>query len=124
VGIVDHASPSLHSVKLKLQVPCPPRLFIYHPSTPAMKRNTGPKPPSPTPTAFSSISSYGNDSYRQKAPAVPALDPRLVARTHFDELSRYLAVYLARGTQLLFFFSLYYGVHVFLLLGLGFGFFF
>lgn len=57
--------------------------------------------PSPTPTAFSGISNYRNDSYRpirdRNAPAVPTIDYRLVSRTHFNELSRYLAAYLARG---------------------------
>lgn len=57
--------------------------------------------PSPTPTAFSGISNYRTDSYRpinkSSQPAVPSLDPRIVARTHFDELSRYLSAYLARG---------------------------
>lgn len=57
--------------------------------------------PSPTPTTFSGISNYRTDSYRpinkSSLPAVPPLDPRMVPRTHFDELSRYLAAYLARG---------------------------
>ncbi|KII95770.1 hypothetical protein PLICRDRAFT_34713 [Plicaturopsis crispa FD-325 SS-3] len=57
--------------------------------------------PSPTPTAFSGISNYRTDSYRpingSAAPAVPSLDPRIIARTHFDELSKYLAAYLARA---------------------------
>lgn len=72
-----------------------------------MKRNpSAPRAPSPTPTAFSGISAYKNDSYRpinsggkssNNAPAVPSLDPRIVAKTHFDELSRYLSAYLAKG---------------------------
>jgi hypothetical protein len=33
----------------------------------------------------------------KNVPAVPSVDPRIVARTHFEELSRYLAVYLAKG---------------------------
>jgi hypothetical protein len=57
--------------------------------------------PSPTPTAFSGISNYRNDSYRpirdRNAPAVPSIDYRLVSKTHFNELARYLAAYLARG---------------------------
>jgi protein SPA2 len=57
--------------------------------------------PSPTPTTFSGISNYRTDSYRpinkSSQPAVPSLDPRIIARTHLDELSRYLAAYLARG---------------------------
>lgn len=72
-----------------------------------MKRNPQTsRAPSPTPTAFSGISAYKNDSYRpikgsggmpSSAPAVPSLDPRIVARTHFDELNRYLSAYLAKG---------------------------
>ncbi|KZP11245.1 hypothetical protein FIBSPDRAFT_899136 [Athelia psychrophila] len=72
-----------------------------------MKRNPStPRAPSPTPTAFSGISAYKNDSYRpingggksnNSAPAVPSLDPRIIARTHYDELSRYLAAYLAKA---------------------------
>jgi hypothetical protein len=78
----------------------------------AMKRtqqqqnnNNNTRAPSPTPTAFSGISSYASQSYRpirdksisNTTPAVPNLDARVVARTHFDELSRYLAAYLARA---------------------------
>lgn len=66
-----------------------------------MKRGQPPRAPSPTPTAFSGISNYRTDSYRpirdKNVPAVPAIDYRLISRTHFDELSRYLASYLARG---------------------------
>lgn len=58
--------------------------------------------PSPTPTAFSGISNYRNDSYRpirdKNAPVVPTIDYRLVSKTHFNELSRYLAAYLSRAT--------------------------
>ncbi|KAH7907886.1 hypothetical protein BJ138DRAFT_1116316 [Hygrophoropsis aurantiaca] len=58
--------------------------------------------PSPTPTTFSGISNYRTESYRPikdkgNVPAMPSLDPRVIARTHFDELSRYLAAYLARS---------------------------
>ncbi|KAF8070406.1 hypothetical protein FPV67DRAFT_1017824 [Lyophyllum atratum] len=57
--------------------------------------------PSPTPTAFSGISNYRTDSYRpirdKNVPAVPQIDYRLVSKTHFDELSRYLAAYLAKA---------------------------
>ncbi|KAG7090973.1 hypothetical protein E1B28_010040 [Marasmius oreades] len=58
--------------------------------------------PSPTPTAFSGISNYRTDSYRpvkdKNAPPVPQIDYRSVSRTHFEELSKYLAAYLARAT--------------------------
>ncbi|KAH7921276.1 hypothetical protein BV22DRAFT_1038847 [Leucogyrophana mollusca] len=58
--------------------------------------------PSPTPTTFSGISNYRTESYRPikekgNVPAMPSLDPRVIARTHFDELSRYLAAYLAKS---------------------------
>ncbi|KAG6879161.1 hypothetical protein C0992_004694 [Termitomyces sp. T32_za158] len=57
--------------------------------------------PSPTPTAFSGISNYRTDSYRpirdKNVPAVPQIDFRTVSKTHFDELTRYLAAYLAKA---------------------------
>ncbi|KAL4071264.1 hypothetical protein V8B97DRAFT_1962186 [Scleroderma yunnanense] len=58
--------------------------------------------PSPTPTSFSGISNYRTDSYRPikdqpNAPTVPSLDPKSTARTHFIELSQYLAAYLAKA---------------------------
>ncbi|KAG6866201.1 hypothetical protein C0991_007226 [Blastosporella zonata] len=65
-----------------------------------MKRQPS-RAPSPTPTAFSGISNYRTDSYRpirdKNVPAVPQIDYRAVSKTHFDELSRYLAAYLARS---------------------------
>ncbi|KAF5385935.1 hypothetical protein D9615_002290 [Tricholomella constricta] len=65
-----------------------------------MKRQPS-RAPSPTPTAFSGISNYRTDSYRpirdKNVPAVPQIDYRLVSKTHFDELSRYLAAYLAKA---------------------------
>ncbi|KAL1742355.1 hypothetical protein HDZ31DRAFT_43446 [Schizophyllum fasciatum] len=59
---------------------------------------------SPTPTAFSGISNYKTESYRpigkdKNAPAVPQIDYRTVSKIHFDELSSYLAAYLARSSQ-------------------------
>ncbi|KAL0577750.1 component of the polarisome [Marasmius crinis-equi] len=66
-----------------------------------MKRSQS-RAPSPTPTAFSGISNYRTDSYRpvkdRNAPPVPQIDYRSISRTHFGELSRYLAAYLARAT--------------------------
>ena len=62
--------------------------------------------PSPTPTAFSGISNYRTDSYRRDlkgAPAVPIIDYRQVSKTHYAELGKYLALYLAKGTDHLFF---------------------
>ncbi|KAF9460746.1 hypothetical protein BDZ94DRAFT_1265413 [Collybia nuda] len=65
-----------------------------------MKRQPS-RAPSPTPTAFSGISNYRTESYRpirdKSVPAVPSIDYRLVSKTHFDELSRYLAAYLAKA---------------------------
>lgn len=65
-----------------------------------MKRGPS-RAPSPSPTTFSGISNYRNtDSYRpatKNGPAVPATDYRSVSKIHFDELSRYLAVYLAKS---------------------------
>ncbi|KAG5341528.1 hypothetical protein C0989_009889 [Termitomyces sp. Mn162] len=65
-----------------------------------MKRQPS-RAPSPTPTAFSGISNYRTDSYRpirdKNVPAVPQIDFRTVSRIHFDELSRYLAAYLAKA---------------------------
>jgi len=55
--------------------------------------------PSPTPTTFSeflTIEPFISPNQQSSQPAVPSLDPRIIARTHFDELSRYLAAYLAR----------------------------
>ncbi|KIY54002.1 hypothetical protein FISHEDRAFT_32248 [Fistulina hepatica ATCC 64428] len=59
--------------------------------------------PSPTPTSFSGISNYRTESYRPKpngssnVPAVPTPDFRSISKTYFDELSVYLAAYLARA---------------------------
>ncbi|KAK7045688.1 component of the polarisome [Paramarasmius palmivorus] len=64
-----------------------------------MKRSQS-RAPSPTPTAFSGISNYRNDSYRpirENAPPVPQIDYRSISKTHFEELSKYLAAYLARA---------------------------
>ncbi|KAJ2931253.1 hypothetical protein H1R20_g5821, partial [Candolleomyces eurysporus] len=66
-----------------------------------MKRQPS-RAPSPTPTAFSGISTYQNNSYRtstrdKPSVAVPNIDYRLVSKTHFEELGKYLAAYLARS---------------------------
>ncbi|KAK2464198.1 hypothetical protein APHAL10511_003655 [Amanita phalloides] len=63
-----------------------------------MKRGPS-RAPSPTPTTFSGISNYRNtDSYRSaKNLAVPSTDYRSLSKIHFDELSRYLSVYLAKS---------------------------
>lgn len=60
--------------------------------------------PSPTPTSFSGISSYRTDPYKplrdKFTVSSPPPDPYQVARTHYDELSKYLSSYLAKGTIL------------------------
>lgn len=69
-----------------------------------MKRNPSAnaqrsRAPSPTNTTYSGISNYRSESYRplrENTPSFPGVDPRAVARTHFDELHRYLASYLAK----------------------------
>lgn len=61
-----------------------------------MKRSlTSGRSASPTNTTYSGISNYRTESYRPIKDAAP-LDPRLIARTHFEELNRYLASYLAK----------------------------
>ena len=77
-----------------------------------MKRQPS-RAPSPTPTAFSGISNYRTDpSYRPRdlkgAPAVPTIDYRQVSKTHYGELGRYLANYLASGAYC--FFSLWWRI--------------
>ena len=71
-----------------------------------MKRNLLPRAPSPTPsTAFSTISNYRSEAYRpiNSNGSPPAgLDSRAVAKLHFEELNRFLAAYLARGSFHLF----------------------
>lgn len=56
--------------------------------------------PSPTPTAFSGISNYKTDSYRpsKDVPPMPGTDLKSVSKIHFDELSKYLAAYLAKAS--------------------------
>ncbi|KAI0753047.1 hypothetical protein C8Q80DRAFT_1149566 [Daedaleopsis nitida] len=65
-----------------------------------MKRAGSTRAVSPTNTTYSGISNYRTDSYRPLRDAPPSqygnADPRAVARTHFQELSEYLAAYLAK----------------------------
>ena len=67
----------------------------------SMKPSPRSRAPSPTPTTFSGISNYRTDSYRpirdKNAPAVPTVDYRQISKIHFDELSKALAAYLAKG---------------------------
>lgn len=65
-------------------------------------RNNNPSPASPTNTAYSGISSYRTDSYKpirdtKGAPAVPPIDARIIAKTHFDELNLFLESHMAKG---------------------------
>ncbi|KAF7321396.1 hypothetical protein MKEN_00660100 [Mycena kentingensis (nom. inval.)] len=57
--------------------------------------------PSPTGTSFSGISNYRTESYRpirdKNVPPLPPIDYRAVSETHFHELDRYLAAYLAKA---------------------------
>ncbi|KAL6304991.1 hypothetical protein BKA93DRAFT_731941 [Sparassis latifolia] len=68
-----------------------------------MKRSGSSRVPSPTNTTYSGISNYRSESYRPLRDATPGplpnADPHTVARIHFDELSRYLAAYLAKARQ-------------------------
>ncbi|KAI0292527.1 hypothetical protein BC826DRAFT_1105422 [Russula brevipes] len=65
-----------------------------------MKRaGSGVRAPSPTNTTFSGISSYRTESYKPRdksSVASPPVDTYQVARTHYDELSKYLVSHLAK----------------------------
>ncbi|KAF8551020.1 hypothetical protein OG21DRAFT_1543551 [Imleria badia] len=57
---------------------------------------------SPTPTTFSGISNYRTESYRPlndqgSMPGMPSSDPKVIARTHYNELQQYLVAYLAKS---------------------------
>ena len=87
--------------------PAPYRRCAYiHPlsSNITMKRSGSStmRAPSPTNTAFSGISSYRTDYYKpirdKSSISSTPVDSYQVARTHFDELSKYLASYLAKGS--------------------------
>ena len=59
--------------------------------------------PSPTNTTYSGFSNYKSEAYRpivQSSMTASSGDSRAVAQTHFDELHRYLASYLAKGSLL------------------------
>jgi hypothetical protein len=59
--------------------------------------------PSPTLTSFSGISSYRTDTYKplrdKSSTSSPPLESYQVARAHYDELSKYLSSYLAKGSR-------------------------
>ena len=71
-----------------------------HPLSPRTMRST--RAPSPTLTSFSGISSYRTESYKplrdKSSSSTPPIDSHLIARIHYDELSRYLSAYLAKGS--------------------------
>jgi Spa2 homology domain (SHD) of GIT len=72
-----------------------------------MKRSTtSTRAPSPTNTTFSGISNYRTESYKplrdKSSTSSPPLEPRLIARIHYEELSKYLVSYLAKGPILFF----------------------
>ncbi|KAF8839446.1 hypothetical protein BDN67DRAFT_953449 [Paxillus ammoniavirescens] len=67
-----------------------------------MKRHQSSRASSPTPTTFSGISNYRTESYRPikdqgHVPALPSLDPRVIAKTHYIELQQYLVAYLSKA---------------------------
>ncbi|TBU43045.1 hypothetical protein BD309DRAFT_134215 [Dichomitus squalens] len=68
-----------------------------------MRRAGSTRATSPTNTTYSGISNYRTDSYKPLMRDAPnkeytTPDPRAVARIHFEELSQYLAAYLAKVT--------------------------
>ena len=88
---------------------CPHRpyalLVVSSFTFPIMRSGLAQRAPSPTNTAFSGISSYRTDSYKpfrdKSSISSPPVDSYQVARAHYDELSKYLASYLAKGAYLL-----------------------
>ncbi len=70
-----------------------------------MRRAGSTRATSPTNTTYSGISNYRTESYRPLRDTPSSqysnADPRAVARVHFEELSQYLAAYLAKGPSLL-----------------------
>src|ERR1700761_2262036 len=71
-----------------------------------MLRSPPQRPVSPANTTFSGISSYRSDSYRTRdasngksgAPMVPAIDSKVVAKIHFEELTTFLASHISQGS--------------------------
>ena len=92
----------LHSHSLCRQS-TPPPPHSHRSST--MRRNGSTRATSPTNTTYSGISNYRTDSYKPlgrdpSSKDYSNIDPRAVARSHFEELSQYLAAYLAKGVFL------------------------
>lgn len=66
-----------------------------------MKRVPSARAPSPTNTMFSGISNYRSDQYKplrekSRTPSGP-IDPKAVAKIHYDEMANYLENHLAKG---------------------------
>ncbi len=72
------------------------------PHSPTMRSSSRRRVPSPANSTFSGISSYRTDSYRplrdRSLNSSATVDSYQVACAHYDELSRYLAAYLAKGS--------------------------
>ena len=62
-----------------------------------------PRAPSPSSTTYSGISNYRTESYqpKQRAPSIP-IDPKAIARIHYDEMTAYLDNHLAKGERTFF----------------------
>ncbi|CCM03578.1 uncharacterized protein FIBRA_05714 [Fibroporia radiculosa] len=95
---VNHGSSSSCSLHVSPPASATNPLFFLHAVD--MKRSGSSRVPSPTNTTYSGISNYRTESYRPIRDALPSpftpTDPYAIARTHFDELSDYLADYLAK----------------------------
>ena len=66
-----------------------------------MKRVMSGRVPSPTNTTYSGISNYRTDQYRplrdkSRTPSIP-IDPKGIAKIHYDEMAAYLENHLAKG---------------------------
>ena len=72
------------------------------PHSPTMRSSSRRRVPSPANSTFSGISSYRTDSYRplrdRSLNSSATVDSYQVACAHYDELSRYLVTYLAKGS--------------------------
>ena len=90
VWVVGQASPFYGSPSSRSNLPTPLNTM----------RST--RAPSPTLTSFSGISNYRTDPYKplrdKSSLSSPSPDSYQVARTHYDELSKYLSSYLAKGS--------------------------
>ena len=105
-GVIIHVFRSWSGRGAASSCPCPSACYTYlYPSfsfSSLMRSAAAQRVPSPTNTTFSGISSYRTDSYKplrdKSSISSPPVDSYQVARTHYDELSKYLASYLAKGS--------------------------